>query len=103
MTPETSEKKAIKQYLSAKGIFHFSVLQGLGCHPGVSDIICLYRGLPIAIEVKAVGRGGRVGRQSEKQAIFQLCWERAGGVYILGGVDDVMKRLSLIGNPELPL
>jgi hypothetical protein len=89
MTPETAEKRAIKDYLTFKGIFHYHNLAGLGCYPGIADITAIKNGIVYQIEVKA-----SKGRQSELQGQFQASWEAAGGVYILGGIDDVIKKIN---------
>lgn len=88
VTPESAEKKAIKEYLTLKGYFHFALMAGLGAYPGAPDIIAIKHDRSYAIEVKAPG-----GRQSEKQKQFQSRWVQAGGTYILGGIDEVMKKL----------
>ena len=89
MTPETYEKKAIKDYLTLEGIFYYHNLAGLGCYPGIADITAIKNGIVYQIEVKAAK-----GRQSELQRQFQASWEAAGGVYILGGIDEVMTALN---------
>ena len=88
MTKETAEKAAIKKYLSFKGLFFYHNLAGLGVYPGVPDLTAIKDGKVYQIEVKAKG-----GRQSEHQKRFQEIWEMCGGVYIIGGVDEVMKYL----------
>lgn len=93
-TPETAEKQGIKQYLSLRGFFHFPILQGMGAYRGIPDILAIKNGKTIAIEVKAVGKSGRASPQSEHQKQFQKEWEDAGGIYILGGIDDVMRRIT---------
>lgn len=92
-TPETNEKHAIKQFLDAKGYFHFPIMQGLGCFPGIPDRIAIKQGRVIAIEVKAIGKSGKRGVQSDHQKKFQQRWEENGGVYLVGGIDEVMKKL----------
>ena len=47
-------------------------------HPGASDIVCVVKGLYIAIEVK-----DHKGKQSEDQIAFQRSVEAAGGHYLL--------------------
>jgi len=93
-TPETAEKQAIKQYLLMKGFFHFPILQGMGAHRGIPDIMAIRNCVVYAIEVKAVGKNGRASPQSEHQKNFQKDWEEAGGIYVLGGIDAVMRKIS---------
>lgn len=89
MTEETQEKKAIKEYLKYKGAFVYHNLAGLGVYAGISDLTCIFKGMVYQIEVKKKG-----GKQSSNQKQFQEDWERQGGVYILGGVDEVMKIIQ---------
>ena len=89
MTPETQEKKAIKDYLNLKGVFHYHNLAGLGCFPGLADLTAIHNGQVYQIEVKAKG-----GKQSENQKMFQFYWESAEGIYVLGGLDEVMKLIK---------
>jgi hypothetical protein len=85
-TPETLIKKQIKDYLSHKGYFHFPIMQGLGAQKGIPDIFAIKNGKVYAIEVKTPK-----GRQSQWQIMFQFNWEAEKGLYIIGGLDDVMK------------
>lgn len=47
-------------------------------HPGSSDILGVYRGRFLAIEVKSP-----TGKQSPDQKIFQRMVEKNGGIYLL--------------------
>lgn len=87
-TLETSEKKAIKDYLRLKGAFVFHNLAGLGVYPGIPDLTAILKGQVYMIEVKAPGCKHK---QSANQKRFQEDWEAAGGIYILGDIDEVMK------------
>lgn len=89
MTEETAEKKAIKQYLKIKGAFVYHNLAGLGVYPGIPDLTCIYKGKVYQIEVKT-----KKGRQSSNQKLFQDDWESQGGIYILGGIDKIMKIIK---------
>ena len=58
--------------------------------PGAADITGVYRGVPIAIEVKTA-----VGKQRREQAAFQRAWELAGGrYYIVRSVSDALAALQ---------
>jgi len=65
MTVETSLKSVVKEYLDLKGIFHYSLLQGLGCYPGLSDIVMHFHGVHY-LEVKTAK-----GKLSPNQLKFQ--------------------------------
>lgn len=57
---------------------------------GIPDINCIYDGLYIGLEVKALD-----GTQSQDQKNIQELIERAGGVYkIVRSVDDVAKIIE---------
>ena len=88
-TEETEHKKAIKKYLTLKGAFFYYNLAGLGVFPGIPDITCIHKGVVYQIEVKAGN-----GKQNPNQIEFQENWEKCGGVYILGGIDEVMKIIK---------
>ena len=85
MTPETTIKHTIKQYLKYSGFFTYPNMQGLGCHPGLSDIVAIKDGTVIFIEVKA-----EKGRQSDNQIKFEKDVKDHGGNYMVArGVDDI--------------
>ena len=76
----------IRGYLQFKGIVHWKVMQGLGCTPGVPDIVgILPGGRFLGIEVKTAK-----GKLSDKQAYFKEMIEKNGGLYILArSIEDV--------------
>ena len=76
---ESDVRKVCKDYLQFKGWFVFYLLQGLGCYPGLTDIVSVKEGRVLFIELKRPGRS----KQSKLQKIFQDDIERAGGEYIL--------------------
>ncbi len=91
---ESDITRQIRDYLKACKIFHWKVWQGLGSEKGVADIIGIYRGIPLAIEVKAPN-----GKLSVSQDAFLANFKREGGVAIIArSVDDVIKSLR-----EIPL
>ena len=58
---------------------------------GISDIIGIYQGRPLAIEIKT-----ERGRLSEHQERFLERWKAAGGIAIVArSPNDVVKRLGL--------
>lgn len=59
-------------------------------HPGIADIIGIYKGRFLAIEAK-VGKND----QSPAQREFERSVKAAGGIYILAySLDDVMKGMG---------
>lgn len=76
---EKDIRRVIRDYLRVKGWFVFHLLQGLGCYPGLTDLVAIKDGRVLFIELKRPGRG----RQSDRQKKFQADIEMAGGTYIL--------------------
>lgn len=72
---EAEITKEIRYYLNTCGIWHYKQWQGLGSLHGISDIIGIYRGKYLAIEVKRPGKG-----TSEKQQEFIDLVRREQGI-----------------------
>lgn len=82
----------IRIFLKTNRIFHWKVWQGLGSEKGVADILGIYEGRPLAIEVKTAK-----GRLSDHQLAFLQRFHSEGGIVILArGVDDVHRALNSI-------
>lgn len=59
---------------------------------GVADILGIWRGLPLAIEVKT-----KIGRVTKEQTQFLVDFESHGGVaFVARSLEDVIKGLCLI-------
>lgn len=89
-TEETSHKRAIKDYLRMKGFFVYHNLAGLGQTKGIPDITAIKNGKVWQIEVKV----GKKSKQSDNQKKFQKEWEKNGGNYLVGDIDEVMKKIK---------
>ena len=88
---ESDVRKVCKDYLQFKGWFVFHLLQGLGCYPGLTDMVAVKDGRVLFIELKRPGKG----KQTEKQKIFQADVERAGGEYILAEcLEDLIEGIK---------
>lgn len=86
---EKDIRRVCGDYLRVKGWFVFHLLQGLGCYPGLSDLVAIKRGRVLFIELKKPGKS----KQSDIQMDFQADIERAGGEYILVDcLEDLMKN-----------
>ena len=86
ITPETLIKRDVKRYLALKGWFCFPILQGLGAHKGIADMIACKDKITIFIEIKTPR-----GRQSPDQIIFQQNIEATGNRYmVVRGLDDLI-------------
>ncbi len=82
---ESDIRRQIQDFLRWRGWFVYYNLQGLGCYPGLSDLVAVKGGRVVHIEIKT-----KTGKQSEKQEDFQADLERAGGTYIIARrIEDV--------------
>jgi hypothetical protein len=91
---EKSITKDIRGWLKLKGICHWKVMQGLGCTPGVPDIICIVNGVFIGIEVKTPK-----GKLSVHQEQFKKNIEEARGIYLVArDLMDVVNFFEGEGN-----
>jgi Holliday junction resolvase len=90
---EPKEKQVtteIRRYLKIRGIWHYKQWQGLGSFIGVSDIIGIYKGRYLAIEVKAPKK-----EPSENQRAFIDRVNHEGGLaFVARSVDDVITGLA---------
>jgi len=89
---EAEITRAIRGSLKTLGIFHWKQWQGPMSQPkGISDIIGIFKGKPLAIEIKTAR-----GKLSEYQQAFAETWKREGGIFIEArGVDDVIDGLGI--------
>lgn len=84
-TPETIIKRNVKKYLLWRKWFVFSVLQGLGAYPGISDMIAVKGGFVLFIELKTP-----TGKQSDDQIEFERLVREHGGEYlIIRSLDEI--------------
>ena len=86
--------KAIRDLLKALGIWHWKQWQGSMSQPkGVSDILGIYQGRMVAIEVKRPGR-----KPTPQQQAFLDRVKREGGIaFWADSVEAVMEGLKLEG------
>ena len=89
---EKEVTKSIRQFLDALGIWHFKHWSGQYTSiRGISDILGIYKGKFLAIEVKRPG-----GKLSYDQSLFLDVVERNGGIaFKAESTDDVMNGLCL--------
>jgi len=82
--------REIRAYLKIRGVFHWKVFQTLGSTVGCPDILGIYKGKFLGIEVKT-----KSGKLSERQALFIESINMEGGIaFVARSVDDVMERLG---------
>ena len=90
-TPEGAVKAKVKDYLKARGIWHFMpVSNGMGVH-GIPDIIAIIDGRFVGIECKAPGKRNNTS-ELQKQQIAAI--NAAGGLAIV--VDDAEQLPALL-------
>ncbi len=89
---EAEITKEIRRLLKLLHIWHWKQWQGPMSQPkGVADILGIYRGKPLAIEVKAPGK-----KLSKDQEFFMECWKLEGGIAITANSAwDVIKALGV--------
>jgi hypothetical protein len=89
---ESEIKNQIKAYLRYTGWFTFPILQGLGVHKGISDMIAIRNGIVIFIEVKTEN-----GKQSQDQKQFEYDIVTQMGNYCLArSIEDVQEYIKNI-------
>ena len=91
ITPETSEKKLIKDWLNLTGWFVYHNLAGLGVYPGIADLTAIKEGVIVQIEIKT-----KANKQSDRQREFEGRWKTAGGYYVSGGFDKIKEYIENI-------
>ncbi len=80
----------IRSYLKIRGIFHWKQFQGLGAVRGIPDIIGIWKGRMLCIEVKT--ETGKI--RPEQQAFIDRINADKGLAFIARSVEDVMKELG---------
>ena len=85
VTEETMIKKQIRDYLRLKKWFVFHLLAGMGCYPGLSDLVAVKDGKVIFIEVKT-----KKGKLSENQINFKNdIVSHEGSYFVARGIEDL--------------
>jgi Holliday junction resolvase len=93
-TAETSEKKAIKEYLALKGWFYYHNLAAMGVYPGIPDITAIKNGQVLQIEVKKSGWKESNSKTRDNQRQFERDWTECGGAYFCGTLDQLINFLK---------
>lgn len=105
MTPEGRVRNEVCSFLRAKGVFFF-IHDSVGVYDarrgifrashspyrrrGVTDLLGIYHGVPLAIELKSA-----TGRLSSHQKEFLTDWKLAGGLgFVARGITDVIEGLK---------
>jgi len=92
---EAQITKGIRDLLRCFGVYHWKQHQGLGSAPGVADILGIYQGRMVAIEVKAPGR--RVQPGSAQERFLQNIHENGGIAIEADSVDAMLSGFARYG------
>lgn len=91
ITPEGLLTRNVRRLLNTLGVWHYKHHGGLGGAKGVSDIIGIYKGRFLAIELKAPR-----GYLSDDQKAFLAAVEAQGGIaFMAKSVEDVIRGLGV--------
>jgi len=82
--------REIRAYLNIRGIFHWKAWQGLGSTPGCPDIIGIWKGRMLGIEVK----GGKGYLTEIQQRFIDRINDHGGLAFVARSVEDVEKNLN---------
>ena len=83
--PESAILQQVRDWLRWRGWYVIRTQQGLGCHKGLSDLVCIRDGRVVWVEVKTA-----TGRLSVHQEGFRGAIETHGGEYVVARcVEDV--------------
>lgn len=92
-TPEGRVKKAVREYLTRRGIWFYQPVQnGMG-RVGIPDFICCWNGMFLAVETKAPGKRGNT--TANQDAVLKAISDH-GGTSIV--IDDVLQLHQLLTN-----
>jgi len=94
MDAESVILNATRQSLRLKGWYVMRIQQSIGCHPGISDLIAVKRGMTIFVETKSPKWRGKL---SKDQVKFKDNIETHGGLFlVIDSVDEMMKTIDEI-------
>ena len=88
--PETAIRKAVRDYLRLRGWKVYTILQGIGAHKGISDLIAVKNDMAAFVEIKTPK-----GRLSEWQEQFRDEVMGSGGSHVtycvMRSLEDVIE------------
>ena len=88
---EKQIKKQIRDVLRACHIFHWNAWAGPFSEKGIADLVGIYQGIPLAIEVK-----GPKGQLRVEQKAWLKQFRKEGGIaFVAYSPEDVIKELRL--------
>lgn len=88
---EAEITRVIRHTLKTLGVWHYKVHQGLGSTPGIPDIIGIWNGHLLAIEVKTAK--GKLSPQQEVK--IREINQNGGLAFVARCVDDVIDALDV--------
>lgn len=91
LTSERDVKRVVRRVLDKAGIFNFMPpANGYG-KVGISDILCVGNGKPIAIETKF-----GYNKPTPNQMKFGFEWTRAGGLFVIVNERNIVDELCKV-------
>ena len=95
LQPESMILNQVRGVLQAYGWYVIRIVQGLGCHRGISDLIAVDKtGNVHFIEIKT-----KTGRLSEHQEAFKYQIESRGGSYkVIRSYEETLESLRKGGD-----
>lgn len=88
---EKDIRRVCRDYLLFRGWFVFHLLQGLGCYPGLSDMVAIKDGRVLFLEIKKP-----IGwKRSDPQKQFQKgIEEHQGEYYLITCLEDLVEAIK---------
>lgn len=90
---ESDILKQIKDLLKLNGIWFFRHQSSMGSYPGVSDLLGIYQGRFLAIELKRPGLSGKPLPDSQQRFIDEVNRNDGKG-FVAYSVEDVIRELN---------
>jgi hypothetical protein len=91
-TPEGKLKVALRKELTRQGIFHYIAAAGPYSIHGIPDIVCIWQGRALYVEVKAPGKRGHT-TANQKRMLRQIA--DAGGIAcVVDSIEQLQEILS---------
>jgi hypothetical protein len=91
MTPEAKVKKKVKAAFEKLGALYVPVITGGMGRGGTADALVCWRGLFVAVEVKATAKG----KMTALQELFERDTKAAGGLHLLISGDTFLNDENL--------
>ncbi len=87
--PESLVLNQCRDYLRTLGWYVIRIQQGIGCHRGVSDLICVKDGRVVFLEIKATK--GKLGEHQQRFCMDIV--EHGGEYHCVHSLDEMIELL----------